>query len=269
MKSPARNIDWAKEVRYAIVLGIAVMGIWSFLAKPFYIPSESMVPTLFVGDRLVVTKYPYGYSYLSPFVPVMPKISGRLFGRLPDRGDIVVVKSPADGADWIKRVIGLPGDSVEMRGGVLFLNGAPVPKRQTNPAMIRESENMPCARDAFRIIEPDGSYCSYPRFIETLPGGRSYAVLDLLYSYADDTAPVRIPAGHIYLMGDNRDRSADSRFAPEDGGLGILPVENIVGRAEFTTFSLDGSQRTLSPPSWFGALRGERAGISLRHEGNE
>lgn len=269
--SKCEPIDWKKEVKYAVLLGIGVMAIWSFVAKPFYIPSESMVPTLLVGDRLVVTKYPYGFSYLSPFLPVLPRIEGRLFGRLPERGDIVVVKSPVTHEDWIKRVIGLPGDTVEMQGGVLFLNGLAVPKRPAAPAMIRESESMPCAREEFRVYEPGGErFCRYPRFVETLPGGRSYDVLDLTFGTpgADDTPRVTVPDGHLFLMGDNRDRSADSRFSPIDGGLGILPIENIIGRAEFTTFSLDGSQRLFNPKSWFMALRGDRAGLSLRHEEN-
>ncbi len=263
-KKPKTPIDWGKEFRYSVLLGLAVMAIWSFVAKPFYIPSESMVPSLLVGDRLVVTKYPYGYSYLSPFIQVLPEMKGRLFSKLPDRGDIIVVKSPETHDDWIKRVIGLPGDTVQMREGQLILNGAAIEKRPTSPVIVEESHNMHCAEPEFRLIRDGRSFCRYPRFIETLPGGRSYAVLDLLFSTADDTPVVRIPEGHIFLMGDNRDRSADSRFAPEEGGLGILPVENIVGRAEFITFSLDGSQRLDTPISWFSALRGERAGQSLR-----
>lgn len=260
------KIDWKKELRYAVLLGLAVMAIWSLVAKPFYIPSESMVPTLLVGDRLVVTKYPYGYSYLSPFLPVLPEMKGRVLGKLPEPGDIVVVKSPGDHKDWIKRVIGLPGDTVQMQAGVLYINNSAVPKRPAAPTMIPESENMPCARPEFRVVEANGTrFCRYPRFVETLPNGRSYAVLDLMFSYADDTPPVTIPEGHIFLMGDNRDRSADSRFSPAEGGLGILPIENVIGRAEFTTFSLDGSQRLLNPVSWFTSLRGDRAWISLRH----
>lgn len=265
MTAKREPIQWKKELGYAALLGLAIFTIWSVIAKPFYIPSESMVPTLLVGDRLVVSKYPYGFSYLSPVLPILPKLHGRLFGTMPERGDIVVIKSPRDHTDWIKRVIGLPGDTVEMRGGVLYLNGRAVPKQPAAPALVRESDNMPCAREEFRRIEPDGSrFCRYPRFIETLPGGRHYAVVDLTFSYADNTPPVRVPDDHVFLMGDNRDRSADSRFSVGQGGLGLLPIENVIGRAEFTTFSLDGSQRLLNPISWFTALRRDRAWISLR-----
>jgi signal peptidase I len=257
-------IDWKRELRYAALLGLAVVGIWSFVAKPFYIPSESMVPTLLVGDRLVVTKYPYGFSYLSPFIEVLPKMKGRVFGELPARGDIVVVKSPTTHDDWIKRVVGLPGDTIEMRGGTLYLNGAPVPKRPAAPTMIRETPTTACFFEEYRVFRAGEAYCRYPRYIETLPGGRSYQVLDLAFTTADDYGPVTVPEGHVFLMGDNRDRSADSRFEPPVG-LGILPIENIIGRAEFITFSLNGKQRLFSPASWFEALRGERAGLSLRH----
>jgi len=198
-------------------------------------------------------------------LPRLPKMEGRAFGKLPERGDIVVVKSPSDHKDWIKRVIGLPGDTVQMQDGVLYLNNTAVPKRAASPTMIPESENMPCLWPEFRVVEANGKpFCRYPRFIETLPGGRSYAVLDLTFSNRDDTPPVLVPQGHVFLMGDNRDRSADSRYAPEEGGLGLLPIENVIGRAEFTTFSLDGSQRFWNPVSWFTALRGERAWVSLR-----
>ncbi|WP_224199812.1 MULTISPECIES: signal peptidase I [Pacificimonas] len=251
------------------LLALAVMAIWSFLAKPFYIPSESMLPTLLTGDRLIVTKYPYGYSYLSPFLRVLPKMEGRLFGSYPEQGDIVVLKDPVLEEDWIKRVVGLPGDTVQMRGGQLWLNGEPVPKDPLPPANIVESPNLPCDRGApaYREPQPDGTVlCQYPRFLETLPNGRQYEVLDLQDGTAGDfTQPVTVPDGYVFLMGDNRDRSADSRFAARaHGGLGLLPVENISGRAEFITFSVDGSTELLNPATWWPAFRTERAWDSLR-----
>jgi signal peptidase I len=257
--------SWGREARQWAVLILAVLGIHSLIAKPFYIPSESMMTGLLVGDRLIVSKFPYGYSYLSPSIPILPRIPGRLFGRLPERGDIIVVKSPSDGADWIKRVIGLPGDTVEIRDGVLWLNGEPVPHGRLPDVEVPVSPNTDCAYlPALRGTAADGTpVCRFPAWRETLPNGRSYTVIDLAETPLDNRPPVTVPEGHLFLMGDNRDNSSDSRVPPEIGGLGLVPVENIVGRAEFTTFSLDGSA-TLNPLTWPGSLRRDRAFISLR-----
>ncbi len=258
--------NWANEVWQLFLLLLAVLGVHSLLAKPFYIPSGSMLPTLFIGDRLIVSKFPYGYSYLSPSFNVLPEMSGRLFGRLPDRGDIVVLKSPRAHDDWIKRVIGLPGDTVQMKDGVLWLNGKAVPKVAIAPIDIAVSPNSDCNTpidEQYRTTDAHGGpICRYPRFRETLPNGRSYDVMDLADTPQDNTEPLIVPEGHVFVMGDNRDNSEDSRFDPLLGGIGMLPVENLVGRAEFTTFSLDGST-TLNPLTWFGALRGDRAFIGL------
>ena len=266
MAKPKKKVDWVDEVRQLIVLALAVLAVHSFIAKPFYIPSESMLPTLLTGDRLIVSKFPYGYSYLSPSLPILPHIDGRLLGRLPDRGDIAVIKSPRDHEDYIKRVIALPGDTVQMKNGVLWLNGVAVPKVAVAPADIVVSANTDCAAPQvvqYRVTRPDGvTICRYPRFRETLPNGRSYDVLDLGETAQDTTAPEIVPEGHLFLMGDNRDNSEDSRFPAIVGGLGMLPLENLVGRAEFLTFSLDGST-TLNPLTWLGALRPHRAFVSL------
>ena len=262
---PKRRVAWRREAGQWVLLILIVLGIHSFVAKPFYIPSESMVPSLLVGDRLIVSKYPYGYSYLSPSVPILPKIRGRLFGHMPERGDIIVLKSPSDGADWIKRVIGLPGDAIEVRDGALWLNGQPV-ERQRLPAIeLRVTPNTDCAYlPQYRTTNAAGEeVCRYPAWRETLPNGRSYDTLDIAFTDRDNFGPVTVPNGHIFLMGDNRDNSMDSRVPAEFGGLGLVPWENIVGRAEFTTFSLDGSQGW-NPLSWWGALRGDRAFKSLR-----
>ncbi len=269
VSDPARQkkgISWKREAGQWIVLILIVLGIHSFIAKPFYIPSESMVPTLLVGDRLIVSKYPYGYSYLSPSVPVLPKMRGRLFGRMPERGDVIVLKSPSDGADWIKRVIGLPGDTIEVRDGALYLNGREVQRERRPATELRVTPNTDCAYlPQYRGIDAAGDeVCRYPTWRETLPGGRSYDTFDIADTDRDHFGPVTVPNGHIFLMGDNRDNSMDSRVPAEFGGLGLVPWENIVGRAEFTTFSLDGSQ-SWNPLSWWGALRGDRAFKSLRH----
>ena len=261
-----KRVDWASEIRQLIVLALAVLAVHSLVAKPFFIPSESMLPTLLTGDRLIVSKFPYGYSYLSPSLPILPHIDGRVLGRYPDRGDIAVIKSPRDHEDYIKRVIGLPGDIVQMKNGQLWLNGVAVPKVAETPADIIVSENTDCAAPQvvqYRVTRADGvAICRYPRYRETLPGGRSYDVLDLGETPQDNTAPEIVPEGHIFLMGDNRDNSEDSRFPGIVGGLGMLPIENLVGRAEFLTFSLDGST-TLNPLTWFGAFRPGRAFVSL------
>lgn len=256
--------SWRREAQQWAVLILAVLGIHSFIAKPFYIPSESMMPGLLVGDRLIVSKFPYGFSYLSPSVPILPKIPGRLFGRLPERGDIIVVKSPSDGADWIKRVVGLPGDTVEVRGGIVWLNGRPVPHERIDDVVIRVSPNTDCQYlPSLRSVRPDGTaVCRFPAWREELDG-RPYVVFDLAETERDDRPPVTVPPGYLFLLGDNRDNSSDSRVPPEIGGLGLVPVENIVGRAEFTTFSLDGSA-TLNPLTWLGSLRRDRAFLSLR-----
>jgi len=264
-KDKGEPFSWRREIRQWIVLILIVLGIHSFLAKPFYIPSESMMANLLVGDRLIVTKFPYGFSYLSPSVPILPPIEGRLFGRYPDRGDIVVIKSPSDGADWIKRAIGLPGDTVELRDGELFLNGKALPRAKRPDTEVVVSPNTDCPyMPQFRGTGSDGTpVCRFPTFQETLPDGRRYDTLDMALTDRDNFGPVTVPDGFVFLMGDNRDNSMDSRVPPEIGGLGLVPYENIVGRAEFTTFSLDGSQ-TLNPLTWWGALRGDRAFLSLR-----
>lgn len=264
-KKPDDQFSWGREIRQWVILILIVLGVHSFVAKPFYIPSESMMATLLVGDRLIVSKYPYGFSYLSPSIQFLPKMPGRLFGRMPDPGDIVVVKSPSDGADWIKRVIGLPGDTVEIQDGLLILNGVPVKRERVADTVLRVTPNTDCPyMPQFRGLNEAGQpVCRYPTWRETLPNGRQYDTLDMAMTERDTFGPVTIPEGQLFLMGDNRDNSLDGRVPPEIGGLGLVPWENIVGRAEFTTFGLDGSQ-TLNPATWMGALRGDRAFLSLR-----
>ncbi|WP_085219512.1 signal peptidase I [Allosphingosinicella indica] len=268
MPANKQGTDWWGEIKGIFWLVLAVLAFHSFVAKPFYIPSESMMPTLIKGDRLVVSKYPYGWSWVSPSFHVMPPMPGRVFGSVPERGDIVIVTPRGQKADYIKRVIGLPGDRLEMIDGQIILNGVPVQRQEEEPIMIPVDGNVPCLPDEFgdqRVAGPNGQiFCRLPRFRETLPNGKSYDTIDMGYSQVDDFAPIRIPAGQLFLMGDNRDKSADSRVASERQGLGgPVPIENIGGRAEFITFSLDGSSQYLNPISWFTALRGGRAGGSL------
>lgn len=270
-KKHKEGTDWWAEIKGIFWLILAVLAFHSFVAKPFYIPSESMMPVLLKGDRLVVSKYPYGWSWVSPSFHILPPMEGRLLGRMPERGDIVIVTPPGQNADYIKRVVGLPGDELEMIEGQLFINGKPIGRRKMPDAMIPLDTNLPCAPDQYgdaRVTAPDGKgYCRLPIFRETLPNGRSYDTIDMGYSEVDSFAKLKIPADHVFLMGDNRDRSADSRVAIENQGLGgPVPFENIGGRAEFITFSLEGSSQYLNPISWFTALRGDRAGNSLHPE---
>lgn len=264
----ARRTDWWGEVRGIFWLVLAVLGFHSLVAKPFYIPSESMLPGLQVGDRLVVTKYPYGYSFVTPTFHLLPFMKGRLFGRMPRRGDVVIVTPPGSDTDYIKRVIGLPGDRVKVEAGVLFLNGAPVPRRYTGDRMIPVDANTRCepAQYPGRMVRGANGklYCSLPIYRETLPGGVSYDTVDMnRWSYGDNYREVTIPQGRVFLMGDNRDNSADSRYPLEMQGLGgPVPWENIGGRAEFITFSLDGSA-SWNPLTWLGSFRSGRAGRSL------
>ena len=282
-----------REIKGLLWVLLAVLAFHSFIAKPFYIPSESMMPGLWTGDRLVVSKYPYGWSYVSPTIPnpfaifrsvvlrsgeswgiTLPYRQGRVFGHMPERGDIVIVTPPGRNEDYIKRVIGLPGDTLRMVNGILYINGKAV-KRERRPAtMIPIDDNMPCGTEGgdsnlipYRATGPDGKgYCRVPIVRETLPNGRVYDTVELGPSNEDNFGPVLVPAGHLWLMGDNRDDSADSRVPEYVGGLGgPVPWENIGGRAEFITFSLDGSTKWYNPLSWLHAFRSGRAGHSLRH----
>lgn len=245
---------------------VLIVGVFrSFIFSPFNIPSESMLPRLLIGDYLLAAKWPYGYSKHSlPFS--MPLIPGRVFAGQPERGDVVIVKAPPNNdIDYIKRVIGLPGDQIQMIDGVLHLNGKPVAKRKVADFEVAVSPNTRCFLPDFEQQKPDGStVCRYPRFEETLPGGKSYYVLDLRQTEQDNTPPVIVPEGQIFLMGDNRDNSLDSRFPAVPGqGIGLVPQENLVGRATVMMFSTDGGAAWLLPWTWFTAARWDRIGKAI------
>lgn len=258
-----KDSAWS-TARFILALVLLAWALRSFVVAPFNIPSGSMLPTLYIGDYLVVTKWPYGYSrYSFPFG--FPTFPGRIFEHLPKRGDVVVFRHPDENEDLIKRVIGLPGDTVEVRGGELILNGKPLPRQDLGLYPLPMSANTPC-----KVVPPatpmvamvGGRFsCQFPAFRETLPGGPSYTVLDQVEGGpADDFGPVQVPPEHIFLMGDNRDDSLDSRFSEAEGGIGMVPVDHLIGRATFTFWSTDGSASYVKPWTWFTALRGSRIG---------
>ena len=254
--------------RFLITLAILAWLLRSFVAAPFNIPSGSMLPGLRVGDYLLVAKWPYGFSRYS-FPWQFPSFDGRILGRLPERGDVVVFRPPGASSEYIKRVIGLPGDTIEVRGGMLVLNGSNLPRESRGLIGIPVSANSPCrvVPPAVPMVRPDAdgsAACLYPAYRETLPDGRSYLVLDQVENpRADDFGPIRVPAGHVFMMGDNRDDSLDSRFSPAEMGVGLVPVDNLVGRALVNYWSTDGSASYLKPWTWFSALRGDRLGTTF------
>ena len=264
------RVNWLAELRGLALMLLAVVGFHSLIAKPFYIPSISMMPSLLVGDRLVVSKYPYGWSWVSASFHVFPRETWRVMGRTPERGDIVIVVPPDKDVDYIKRVIGLPGDRIAVVNGQIILNGKPVPQAVEPPLELAIDPNEPCDRNEFpnlaTRLASGKRVCELPILRETLPNGVSYPIIDHLQDQPlDNYGEIRVPAGHVFLMGDNRDHSADSR-APagyEQGLGGPVPLADVGGRAEFITFSLDGTT-TLDPRTWFSSLRRDRAWANLR-----
>jgi len=272
-EKPAEKVDWFAELRGLALMLLAVLAFHSFVAKPFYIPSISMMPNLLVGDRLVVSKYPYGWNWSSVSFHLLPRGNWRALASTPEYGDIVIVVPRGRNEDLIKRVVARPGDRIAMINGQIVLNGKPVPQAVEPAVRIPVDEDLTCQNglgdepcyDAFqRFLTrlPSGRMVyELPTFRETLPNGASYLIIDHENERLDNMPEIRVPAGHVFLMGDNRDHSADSR---DPLGLnGPVPLSDIGGRAEFITFSLDGSQ-TWNPLSWWSALRGGRAWNSLR-----
>lgn len=262
------KLNWRNELSGLVAMLLVVVGFHSLVAKPFYIPSISMMPTLLVGDRLIVTKYPYGWSWVSPSFHVLPRSSTRILPRTPEYGDVAILVPPNNDDDYIKRVVALPGDRIAVINGQIVLNGRPIPQAVQPPIALPVNANDPCDPMIFpgaKFRDQMGrEYCELPILRETLPNGASYDIIDHRDQPLDHMDEIIIPAGHVFVMGDNRDHSADSRAATYEKGLGgPVPLENIGGRAEFTTFSLDGSETT-NPLSWWPALRKERSWRNLR-----
>ena len=253
-----------ETTRFLLLLFVFAVVLRSFIVAPFVIPSSSMLPRMMIGDYLFVAKWPYGFSrYSLPFG--LGSFDGRIIAGEPKRGDIAVFRYPGSDEDYVKRLIGLPGDTIRMRAGQLILNGKPVPKVRIADYLMPITPNSPCEHVApalAREVEERGArFCAYPRFRETLPGGRSYEVLDQVgRGPGDDTGDYVVPEGHYFMMGDNRDNSADSRFSPEENGVGFLPADYLIGRALIVFFSTDGSAEWLKPWTWVSAARWDRIG---------
>ncbi|MGQ0742026.1 MAG: signal peptidase I [Alphaproteobacteria bacterium] len=236
-------LELVKTIAYALLIAVVFR---TFLFQPFNIPSGSMEDTLLVGDYLFVSKTAYGYSRHS-FAFSFPPFSGRFLGSEPERGDIVVFKLPSDNStDYIKRVIGLPGDRVQVIEGVVHINGVPA-KRET----ISEGAEF-----------LDGMERHVVRYRETLPNGKTYETLSSSPgNHLNNTGVFVVPEGHYFMMGDNRDNSADSRSPTS--GVGYVPMENLVGKAEVIFFSTDGSARIWEIWQWPFAIRYSRVGTFL------
>jgi len=239
-KSSGGVVDFIKTIVSAVVIAI---GIRTVAFEPFNIPSGSMIPTLLIGDYLFVSKYSYGYSRFSlpGWLTDLDVFGERIFFRPPERGDVVVFKLPKDNkTDYIKRVVGLPGDQIQMKGGMLHINGEPVKRERIEDYIDRDS-----GAAAVRI----------PQYIETLPNGRKHRIIEYTdRGEYDDTPVYVVPAGKYFVMGDNRDNSLDSRV-PAPNGVGFVPTENLVGRAEFLFFSTNGSAQLWEAWKWPTAIR--------------
>ncbi|MES2029547.1 MAG: signal peptidase I [Pseudomonadota bacterium] len=233
---------WSGQLaQIAAIVGIVFVAKGA-LAEPFYVPSASMEPTLLIGDALLATKFPYGYSTASLPIHVSLPETGRVFASTPKRGDVVVFRWPGDRSQvWVKRVIGLPGDRVELRGGQVWLNGV---------ATTIKADGIGAAEDDAGGSEPAH------RYVETLPGGVAHPIFKLRDNgRLDNTPEIVIPSDHLFVMGDNRDNSADSRVPVSQGGVGLLPMDNLVGRVDAIVGSWDLGVRSQPVANWLSGFR--------------
>lgn len=217
---------WARSAIDILMLILIIIAAKTAIAEPYYVPSGSMEPTLQIGDELLATKYPYGYSSASLPVFVTLPDTRRILGALPRYGDVVVFRWPGDRSQiWVKRVVGLPGDRIAMRSGRLWINGAPVGLK---PDGVGQEE------------AEDGARQPVARYIESLPGGRQHTIFKSNdFDPLDNMSQITVPPGHLFVMGDNRDNSADSRVPLNAGGVGLLPISDLVGRVDVLVGSWD------------------------------
>ncbi|MEI8394033.1 MAG: signal peptidase I [Rhodospirillaceae bacterium] len=233
--------ETARTILFAVLIAV---GVRTFAYEPFNIPSGSMIPSLLIGDYLFVSKFSYGYSRFTLGFGI-PLFEGRIFGKAPARGDVAVFKLPRDNkTDYIKRVIGLPGDHIQVKSGLLYINGEPVKQKRL---------------DDIVAVNRHGMISRIARYEETLPGGKTH------YIHKEDssgplnnTSEYVVPPHHYFMMGDNRDNSLDSRVSAAQGGVGFVPEENLVGRAEFLFFSLDNGAQFWELWRWPSDVRGGR-----------
>jgi signal peptidase I len=241
----SRARHWTGQlVQVAAIVGLVFLGKGA-LAEPFYVPSASMEPTLLIGDALLASKFPYGYSAASMPIHIDVPETGRIFGATPKRGDVVVFRWPGDRAQvWVKRVIGLPGDRIQVREGQVWINGTPARVKADG---IGEAED-----------DNGGSEPAH-RYIETLPGGVAHPIFKLYDSgRLDNTPEVTVPPDRLFVMGDNRDNSADSRVPVGQGGVGLLPIDDLVGRVDAIVGSWDLGMRSRPITSWLTGFRVSR-----------
>jgi signal peptidase I len=247
----SRVARWTKSIVDVLSILVVVVAAKTAIAEPYYVPSGSMEPTLQIGDELLATKYPYGYSSASlPVFLTLPD-TRRIWGALPRRGDIVVFRWPGDRSQiWVKRVVGLPGDRIALRDGRLWINGAPV---GLNPDGLGGAES------------EDGSRQPVARFIETLPGNRKHTIFKHeTDGELDNMAEIVVPPDHLFVMGDNRDNSADSRIPVKFGGVGLLPVSDLVGRVDALVGSWDLAVKSQPIWNWPSGLRLSRFFTAVR-----
>ncbi|MDO8606341.1 MAG: signal peptidase I [Phaeospirillum sp.] len=232
-------METVRTIVYAMVIA---GGVRTVAFEPFNIPSGSMIPSLLIGDYLFVSKSAYGYSRHSMPFSIGPG-GGRVMEKVPERGDVIVFKKPPEARiDYIKRAVGLPGDRIQVKGGILHINGVPVDRQRIEDFIERDR---------------DGNIFRAPQYVETLPNGKKHNIIESHGDNgpADNTPEYKVPAGHYFMMGDNRDNSADSRFLSE---VGYVPAENLVGRAEVLFFSGDGSAALWEVWRWPWAIRYSR-----------